>query len=351
MAKRVVIEKPGGYDQLKIKEFSPPALKSHEVLIETYAIGINYADCVTRMGLYSSAKEFIGWPITPGFELAGVVKEVGKNVSEFSVGQKVCALNLFGCYATHLVVPADQVYLLPQNFSFEEGAGFPTIFLTAYYGLIELCHPIKGNTILVHSAAGGVGSALVQLGKLAGCKVAGVVGASHKVKAVLDLGADFVIDKSTDELWQKAEEFSPEGFDIILDANGVETLHQSYNHIKRGGKLVVYGFHTMLPKGGRRINPIKLLWNYFRTPRFNPLYMTVENRSVMAFNLSYFFQGKNEVFSEMAKKLLSLANEGKLRMPNITVFPFEKVADAQKALESGETVGKVVLGVKPGKSS
>lgn len=340
--RKVVVDKAGSYDQLKIKEFPNPKPGKGEVLIETRACGVNFADCIVRMGLYQSAKEFVGWPITPGFEVSGVVTEVGEGITKFSLGQKVIAISLFGGYTTHLVVPEDQVFPLPEYLNFAKGAALPAVFLTAYYALFELAHPKPKNVLLVHSAAGGVGSTLVQFGKLAGCRVIGVVGASHKVDYVKSLGADAVIDKSKQNLWEEAERLAPEGYDIILDANGAETLRQDYEHLGSGGKLVVYGFHTMFSKGSGKPNWFKLLWDYMRTPRFNPLYMTKDNHSVLAFNLSYLMQKKEPLITAM-ETLLKWMDEGKVIPPSIKTYSLEQVAEAQRDLESGQTIGKLVL--------
>lgn len=339
---KVVIDKPGSYEQLKIKEFPTPKPGKGEVLIEVKACGVNFADCCVRMGVYSSAKEFVGWPITPGFEVSGIIAEVGEGVTRFAKGQKVIAVSLFGGYTSHLVVPENQVYPLPKDLSFEQGASIPVIFLTAYYGLFELAHPKNSNTMLVHSAAGGVGGALIQLGKLAGCVTVGVVGASHKVDYLKQLGADHIIDKSKHNLWKEAEVISPKGFDHIFDANGAETLKQSYKHLNSGGKLIVYGFHTMFSKGRGTPNWFKMIWDYLNTPTFNPLKMTNDNHSVMAFNLSYLF-GKKEELNESVSKMLAWFQEGKLNPPPIKTYPLDKVDEAHRDLESGNTIGKIVL--------
>lgn len=340
--KKIVIDRAGSYDQLKIRDCPHPRPGKGELLIETRACGVNFADCVVRMGLYSSAKEFVGWPITPGFEVAGTVAEIGEGVTQFAVGQKVIALTLFGGYATHLLVPENQTFALPAGLSFAQAAAIPAVFLTAYYALFELAHPKKGEWMLVHSAAGGVGSSLVQLGKRAGCRVVGVVGAAHKVAYAAHLGAETVIDKSSQELWREAEKLSPQGYAHILDANGAETLKQDYEHLSRGGKLVVYGFHSMFSKGRGRPNWIKMIWDYWRTPRFNPLQMTRDNRSVLAFNLSYMF-GAKELLKEAMDNILQGMREGSLEPPQIHTYPLEQVAEAHRALESGQTVGKLVL--------
>jgi NADPH:quinone reductase-like Zn-dependent oxidoreductase len=227
----------------------------------------------------------------------------------------------------------------------EQAAGFPTIFLTAWFALFELAHPRPGARLLVHSAAGGVGGALVQLGRLAGARVIGVVGATHKLAPVLGLGAEAVIDKSREALWREAERLSPEGYDVVLDANGVSTLMQSYRHLAPAGKLVVYGFASMLPRSGRRPSRLRLLWDYWRTPRFDPLRMSNRNRSVLAFNLSFLFD-RPGLFEEAMGELLGWLAEGRIRLPKITVYPLEEAAVAQHALETGQTVGKLILSVR-----
>lgn len=340
--KKVVIHKPGHYDQLKIESFPDPIPGPNEILIDVKATGINFADCLIRMGMYQSAREFVGWPITPGFEVAGIIKETGNDVTKFKKGQRVVALTLFGGYTSDLIVKEDFVFALTDRLTFEEAAGIPAVFLTAYYALFELAHPHKNDTLLVHSAAGGVGSTLVQMGKLAKCRVVGVVGSSHKVDYVKSIGADLVIDQSKQDLWKLAKEFSPNGYDVILDANGGVSLRNDYNHLSFGGKLVVYGFHTMFSKGRGSPNWFKLIWDYLRTPRFNPLYMTNENRSILAFNLSYMVQ-KIEVLRPAMEQILRWIEEGKLVPPKVTTYPLEDVASAQRDLETGQTIGKLIL--------
>ncbi len=341
--RKIVIEKPGSYNRLQIREFPDPKPGPGEILIKIKACGVNFADCLIRMGVYSSAKEYVGWPITPGFEAAGIVAEVGQGVTRFQPGQRVIAITRFGGYSTHLVLPEDQVFLLPDSLDFIQGAAFPAVFLTAYYALFELVHPRKNDTLLIHSAAGGVGSALVQLGKLAGCHVVGVVGASHKVDFVKSFGVTSVIDKSSQNLWKEAERLAPMGYEVILDANGIETLRQSYDHLSlKGGKLVVYGFHTMFSKGRGTPNWAKMIWDYFWTPRFNPMMMTMQNRSVLAFNLSYLFE-KKDFLQEGMNLLLQWFAEGKVMPPKVKAFPFEEVAKAHRELESGQTIGKIAL--------
>ncbi len=341
--RKIVIHRPGDHSQLKLEQGPALVPGPGEVRVRVSAVGVNYADCVVRMGLYASAKEFVGWPITPGFEVAGVVAEVGEGVDapHLQVGTRVVAVTLFGGYASEVVVPAHQVFACPENLSFSQAAAIPSVFLTGYYALYELAAVREGYQVLIHSAAGGVGGAMVQLARRVGCRVVGVVGASHKVERVKALGIEDVIDKSTQPLWKTAEKLSPEGYQTICDANGVATLSASYEHLAPTGRLIVYGFHTMLPKTGKR-NWLKLGWHYLRTPRFDPMRLTNENRSVMGFNLSYMFAHR-ELLARGLGELLGWFADGTLTAPPVSEYPLEDVARAHQDLESAQTVGKLVL--------
>ena len=174
----------------------------------------------------------------------------------------------------------------------------------------------------------------------------GVVGRSHKVEYVRQLGADAAIDKSTQSLWDEAKRLCPDGYDLVFDANGPETLAQSYAHLKPTGKLLVYGFHTLLPKQGGRINYLKAALGMLRMPRFNPLSMTAENKGVVAFNLSFLF-ARTDLLHAAVNDLTTWLEAGILQAPKVRSFALADVAQAHRALESGETTGKVVLRTAP----
>lgn len=327
--KKIVIDGPGGYDKLQVRTLPDLEPVEGEIVVDVEAIGINYADCMVRMGLYESAKQYVGWPITPGFEVAGT-----------AAGKPVVAVTRFDGYATQVRVPVHQIRPIPDGITAVQAATFPTVFLTAWYALHHLAHVRPGESILVHSAAGGVGSALCQLGKRAGCHVTGVVGGAHKVAAAQEAGADVVIDKRSQDLWGTA---APT-YDVVLDANGVETLSHSYARLAPQGRLVIYGFHTMLQRGRDKPNWAKIVWAWLRTPRFNPLDLTTANKSVMGFNLSFLFHRADILEAAMDDLLGALAAE-ELKPLGVTEFEFEDVGAAHAAIESGSTTGKLALRV------
>lgn len=340
--KKIVIHKAGDYRELKLEVHPDLAPSDDEVVVDVKATGVNYADIIIRWGLYQSAKELVGWPITPGFEYSGIVKACGANIRRFRPGDKVIGVSLFNAYASQVKVSESYLYELPDKMSFEEAAAFPAVFMTAYHALLQNVVVRKGMSALIHSAAGGVGSSLIQLCHIKGIKTIGVVGSSHKIDFLKELGCETIVDKSREDMWKKVEESFPEGVDLIFDANGAETLKKSYDHLSPCGKLFFYGAHTMFPKKGGRVNWAKIVKDYLKTPRFNPLMMSSENKSLITFNLSFLF-GRQDLFNEAMSDLLNWYNQGLIKVPKVVSYPLEEVAEAHKALESGLTMGKLVL--------
>ena len=338
---KIVIRRPGGFESMRLEPHPVPEPARGEVVVATRAIGVNYADCIARMGLYKSANEFAGWPLTPGFEFAGEVTAVGAGVTDFSLGDRVLGVSRFGAYSERVVVDAGQLLPLPASIGFEQAGAFQVAYLTAWYGLFVLGAAKAGSSVLVYSAAGGVGSAVCQLAKSAGVRVLGVVGSAHKVDHALAQGAERVVVYDRGQLAKQAREFSPRGFDVVLDANGATTLRTSFELLSPMGRLVVYGFSSMISHGGKP-NFFRLLWRYLRTPRFNPLEMVDRNVAVFAFNLSYLFD-ELTLYRETMAELLRRVESGAIRPLEVATYPLADAGRAHQALQSGQTRGKLVL--------
>lgn len=335
---RIIIRKPGGHDRLEWIEEPPPLEQPELVDVEVSAAGVNYADIMIRMGLYASAKELHGYPITPGFEFAG---KVARQCEDFQVGDRVFGARLFGAYATHVQAPAAQLYRTPDHWSDAQAAGFPTVFLTAWFALHELACPKAGDIVLIHSAAGGVGMALLQLAKAHGCRVVAVVGQQEKADRIADYRPDHVLVRGP-QLWQETKKIAPQGFNAIFDANGADSLRQGWKQLASPGRLVVYGFHTMLQAGKDRPSWPKLIWTWLRTPRFSPLDFTGPAKSLMGFNLSYLTERYDLLLPAM-EALMQLVSENKISPLPVTCFPMADAARAQAAMESGRSTGKLIL--------
>lgn len=339
---RVLIRRPGGYNRLELVTEPDPVPQPDEVLVQSEGIGVNFADCIVRMGYYSSAHHYIGWPITPGFDFAGTVSQVGSRVSQFQVGDRVLGVTRFGAYQSHVAVPESQLFRIPSGFSMSRAAAFPTVHLTAYYALTGLGQPRPGSKILVHTAAGGVGTAILGLCKHYGLEAWGVVGSRGKVTVAQNAGATHVVVRAGADYFAELQRQNPKGFDLVAEASGVRTLRQSYALLRPTGKLVLFGMGTMFPTQSNRPNPLRLAWSWLRLPRYNPLEMLDANKTVSAFNLSYLFEEQDRL-AEAMTELLAIASSGALPEPPIREYALRDVRRAHQDLESGKTVGKLVL--------
>ena len=342
--RKIVISSAGSYEKLALQEFPDPELcNSSDVLIDVCYSGINYADVLVRMGVYESAKQYVGWPITPGFEVSGRVSKIGSDVTEFKLGDEVVGFTLFNGYSSKICLPKDQIIRLPKHFQLEQGACLPAAHMTAYYALYQIFHLAPESLLLVHSAAGGVGSALVSLAAGRGHRVVGVVGNPSKKSYVSALGAIEVFARGDDGFnYDQVTSKYGHNFDAVFDANGYTTLSFSYDALKPTGKLVSYGSHNLLPKRGGKLNYLKAAFGLLKTPRFNPLNLITDNKAIVGFNLSFLFEYEL-LKTDCLNGLMHMVTENLIPPPQVKVFGIQDVADAHQFLESGESVGKLAL--------
>ena len=277
--------------------------------------------------------------------------------SGFANGQQVFGFTLFGAYSERVLVPGSQIRHTPRGLTCAQAAALPAVSATALHAISLVggwpTKPYSRNkAALVHSAAGGVGSFLVQMLKLCGYSpVVGVVGAANKVNACYALGAHAVIDKSAiaddEELWAKLRHIAPLGFAVVFDANGKSTLQASYNNLSRNGRLVTFGFASNIPKATDLISPmswIRMAKDLFTMPKFDPMDMCLNSKAVLGFNLS-FFADEEELVEKYMNQIVNWIEDGKLEVPKITEFPMAMVREAHRLIQSGKSVGKIVVSI------
>ena len=306
-----------------------------------------------RWGLYESAIRYVGYPIVPGFDFAGVVEQAGPE-SGVSPGQHVFGITFFGAYSERLLVPGQQLRPVPPPLSVAEAAagsiGRRAPRCTRWRLPASGRRRRSRGTARASSTARPAASAsmLVQLAKILGCSpIVAVVGSGHKVDVCRGLGADVVIDKSSQPLWDTARAAAPDGFAAIFDANGAATLAQSYAHLARTGKLVVYGFTTNLPSGAM-LNPLawaRMARDLVRLPRFDPMDLVLASKSVHGFNLS-FFADETALVDVYMDQLVRWVGEGRLTVAKVTEFDASEVPRAHQLIQSGKSVGKIVCRTK-----
>jgi NADPH:quinone reductase-like Zn-dependent oxidoreductase len=336
---QVVVSKYGGPERLRLEEKPPAALGSGDVAIGVRAAGVNFADVLARMGLYPDAPKP---PLTPGYEVAGVVTAVGASVRHVDEGDSVVALTRFGGYASEAVVPGSYVFRTPPRVSHVDAVAIPVNYLTAFMALYKLANVSAGETVLIHGAGGGVGIAAIQLARLRRAVIIGAASAA-KHAALRDLGVDYAIDYRTSDVYAEARRLTNDrGVDVILDPIGGKSFGSSYRSLAPLGRLIVYGVSAIAP--GRR----RSWWHAGRTVMqmgaFKPLSLMNRNRGVFGLNLAHLWEERGQLESAM-RLLLTELEAGRIQPIVAKTFPLDQAAEAHKYLQARANVGKVVLTV------
>ena len=330
--------KAGSINKLTLQkeELSPPG--PAEVCVKVIAIGLNFADIFAMQGLYSAtpAGAFI-----PGLEFSGEIIAVGDKVTAWQVGNRVMGVTRFGGYVSHINIDQRYVIALPDDWSFEEGAGFLVQGLTAYYGLTTLGNLQRGMQVLIHSAAGGVGILANRICKKYDAYTIGTVGQAGKVNFLQnEEGYDAVIVRGKDFPEKLSQAMSDRPLHLIMECIGGKVLEQGWKLLAPMGRMVVYGSASFTSHGARPNYP-KLIWKYIRRPKIDPMRLPTENKSIMGFNLIYLYE-QTDLMHQLLRELFALG----LRPQHIGhIYSFDQMHEAIHMFQSGKTVGKVVVKV------
>ncbi len=327
--------KAGNVRNLKIITESLPDPTADEVTVEIKAIGLNFADIFAIWGLYSATPK---GEFTPGLEYSGVIAKVGTNVTNVKPGDRVMGVTRFGGYCTHLNIGFQYVIPLPDDWSFEEGAAYLVQVLTAYYGLTNLGGLEKGHTVLIHSAAGGVGTLANRIAKKMGAFTIGTVGSPAKLDLLKQEGMDRSIVRGDDFAKKLDEALDGRELNMVMECIGGKILKQGFAKLAPQGRSVVYGA-AQYASSGDRPNYLRLLWMFLRRPMIDAQQLAEDNKGILGFNLIYLYE-KAELLHELLEEIKAL-EIGKPRVGH--VFEFEKLPDAVRLFKSGKTTGKVVV--------
>lgn len=319
--KAVLFHELGGPEVLKLEEIPKPEPKPGWVSIKVHAVGINFADTLFRQGQYLMKPNL---PDIPGLEAAGVVEAVGEGVTHVKPGMRVAAIGV-KTYAEYCTASGAQVMPLPDHVGFEEGAAFPIQTLTAYHMLHTSHQTTPGQTVLVHSAAGGVGIVAVQIAKAAGARVIGTVSSNSKFDLVKQYGADEVINYESHDFAEEVLKLTNKrGVDLILDAVGKPTLEKGLRCLAPFGHLILYG------RAGGVPDPVNLMSLFQKSTK------------VSGFVL-YTVSSMPDKHQAGIQNSFQLMKEGKLKLLIGKSFPLADAAEAHRLMESRRSVGKLVL--------
>jgi len=334
--RKVVYPKVGGVDSIQIVEEDDPVPERDEVCVRIHRAGINFADLMMRQGLYGSNPKY---PFTPGYEAAGEVISVGEAVNGVSKGQRVLAMTGFGGYSEMVCLDANRVIPLPDSVSFDQAAALPVTYGTAYHMLVYLGNLSQEDTVLIHHAAGGVGTAVAQICQAYGVsKVIGTASAPKR-EFVESLGMYFVDSKSEDFVSVCKSLTDEKGVHHAIDPVGGKHLMRSYKALRRGGKLYCFGASSAVKGEKRSMATAMAMWA--STPKFDPLKMMRSNKAVFGVHMGLLddasiFKGHLEALSDMLLK-------GQIDPIIDSVWRFEQVADAQKHMHNRKNRGKILL--------
>ncbi|TDC54207.1 NAD(P)H-quinone oxidoreductase [Jiangella ureilytica] len=320
----VVITEPGGPEVLVWSEVPDPVCGRGEVVVDVVASAVNRADVLQRRGKYDVPD---GSPAWPGLECSGTISEVGDGVTGWKVGDQVCALLSGGGYAERVAVPAGQLLQAPAGVDLVTAAALPEVFCTVWSNLVMTASLGKGDVLLVHGGASGIGTAAIQIGRALGARVAVTAGSAAKLERCAELGADILVNYRDDDFVEVVREATGgHGADVVLDIMGGPYLARNLDVLAMDGRITIIG--TL---GGRdaQVNLGSVMRKRARITG------SLLRRRTPA--------GKAAVVAEVCEHVWPLIESGAVRPVVDRVLPMSQAAEAHRVLEAGEHVGKVLL--------
>ena len=329
--KKVILNEFGSPDVLQVvTEENLPEPAAGEVRVKVLAASATFTDTMVRKGVYFGFKETP--PLSPGYDMVGVVDKVGTNVDEFELGQMVADLTVWGAYTEYMLRPADSLVPVPATVAAEDAVSMVLSYVTAYQMLHRVAKIEHGQTILVHGAGGAVGTALLQLGKLHGLNMYGTASASKR-ELVEGLGAVH-IDYATEDFVARMQ--AEGGCDAVFDFISGDHFKKSFDSLKKGGILVPYGFYDdAMGKGGDSV-PIAYmkvaLWNILPNGRRTSFYSIGDLRKKEP---NWFKEDLGKLFDLLAAEKIKPAIERQMRL--------EDAKEAHELIEQAAVKGRIVL--------
>jgi NADPH2:quinone reductase len=321
--KAIVVTEFGGPDVMTFTEVDVPRLESHQVLIRVVATSVNYADIKARSGQKTIKKP----PYIPGLDAAGIIEAVGESVRNLQVGQRVIAFPHEGSHAEYIACDEALTFVIPDGVDFEVAAAAPLVSFTSYKLLADVARLQQGETVLIHAAAGGVGTTASQLAKLLGAgSIIGMVGSEAKIETAMDAGCDHVVVYDDTDFSEKINELTNgQGVDVVLDSIAGDVSQISMKCLAFYGRLVQFGNASGAAA-------------HFRSSDLH-----ASCRSVLGFSLNTTRRERPHLLRDTASHVLSYLADRKLDIRIGQRFQLKDVAEAHRQVESRKTVGKTLL--------
>ena len=338
---RVIVTRYGGPEAISLIEEDVPAPGAGEVRVKVLAAGVSLPDVLAREGVHPETPRL---PYTPGWDLVGIVDHLGQDASGFEPGQTVAAMPIHGCYAQYVCLPRDRLVQVPAGLDPAEAVAVVLNYITAYQMLHRSAKASPGQRMLIHGAAGGVGTAMLQLAKLAGVQMYGTCSAQGSA-VVRELGG-IPIDYQSVDFVKEIHRLNGDGVDAVFDGIGGDNLWRSRDALRPGGRVVTYGFQAKM-RGGRMVSrsegrhPLResaeLGWyivrNWFKPGR----------KRMVPYSIQWLMRLRPAWFHQDLQLLLDLLKQGKIKPLIAQRLPLEQARRAHEMLGSGGVAGKIVL--------
>lgn len=337
--RQVWITKAGAPEVLKVREAPDPDPRAGELRIRVEASGVNFADILGRMGLYPDLPPI---PVVVGYEVGGRVDAVGSGVDPAWVGRDVLAMTRFGGYADVVCVPEKQAFVRPAGMSAEQGAAIPVNYFTAWQLVVVMGGLKAGETLLVHSAGGGVGIAATQIAKHIGATVIGTASAAKHAE-LRRLGVDHLIDYRTEDFEARTREIlSGRGVELVLDAVGGDSFKKGYRLLSPTGRLGMFGISSAATGKERSLGSMLRTLASMPWFQFTPLSLIDANKGVFGVNLGHLW-GEVDRIRGWSEQLLELWKSGAVRPQIAKCFRFDDAGAAHEYIQDRKNIGKVLL--------
>lgn len=337
LMRQIVTTRNGGVEVLEVQEAPDPKPRKGEVVVEVKAAGLNFADILARQGLYPDGPKK---PCVMGYEVAGVIEDVGEGVDRSIIGTPVVAMTRFGGQSEKVVVQEKQLFDKPESLSFEQAAAIPVNYLTAYALLVAMGGLRRGESVLIHNAGGGVGLAALDIAKHLGATTYGTA-SPGKHEFLRERGLDHPIDyRNQDWLPVLKQLTGDRGVELVIDPIGGAHWKKSYAALRSTGRLGMFGVSAASANG--LTGKLKLVKAALQMPRFHPIGLLNKNRGVFGLNLGHMWH-EPEKIAEWVEEIMRGIDEGWIRPHVDKAFPFAQAGDAHGYMESRKNTGKVVL--------
>ena len=337
--KAYTLTKHGKPSVLKITEIPDPNPNAGEIRIRIKRIGINYAEILSRKGMYGWAPKL---PYILGMEAFGEIDALGENVSHRQIGEHVIVGTQYGSYAEKILVKEQQALPVIESFSPEENAAFAVNYLTAWVSLFGMARLRSTDSVLIQAAAGGVGTAAVQLAKLFGCTVYGTAGNDEKIELLSDLNIDGAINYQTQDFENEMNKLTKgKGVDVILEVVGGEVYKKSLRLLSPLGRIIVVGFASM---NMQKWNPLSWLRTWRDMPKATIMKMAEKSYGVMATHLGYLLPNEKQL-QHTWNELCAFMETHDIKPVVGHTFDFDEIAKAHELMESRKSQGKIVINV------